>query len=66
MGLDVSVVCSEKLFCFAGGGVFHSVNVYAAAVIAVFGEAFCVLVCKKVAHCGLYVERAVVFACYEL
>ena len=66
MGLHVGVVRTEELFRLAGCGVFHRVDVHAAAVVAVLGVAFRILVGQEVTHRRLHGQGAVVLARDEL
>ena len=51
MGLNVSVLCSEKLACTLTGDLLNNVNAFAAAVVALAGITLGVLVCEVAAHC---------------
>ena len=66
MGLHVGVLCSKKSLGFLRCHRLHVINVLAAAVIAVVGIAFRILVRQQVAHGSLGVQGAVVLAGDEL
>ena len=66
MRLHVRIIGAEKFFGFPRRAGFDRVDIFAAAVVAVFRIAFCVFVGEEISHRGLHGKRTVVFACDEL
>ena len=63
--LHVRVIRAEKFFGFPRRTGFDRIDVFTAAVIAVFGITFGVFIGEEISHRRLYGKRTVIFACDE-
>ena len=63
--LHIRVIRAEKFFGFPRRAGLDRIDIFAAAVITVFGIAFGILIGEEISHRRLHGERTVIFACDE-